>query len=109
MLAGSLVGVSTLEQHFDMNDMVPKDSYIRGYYTSLRHFSKTRNGMASYAFFRDMDQSDRGVQQQMLQFVDELAETGAIAAVPTKLGRSHFLACSANLEHSSLICNVLVR
>lgn len=91
LLAGSIKACSQLEQHFDMNDMVPQDSYLRAYYSSIRQYSKTRNGVASYAFFRDVDQSDKDVQGQMMQFLDDLSETGAIAAPPVNFWLHDFL------------------
>ncbi|CAB9522284.1 Pick C1-like protein 1 [Seminavis robusta] len=91
LLGVSLFFITRLEQHFDMNDMVPHDSYLRGYYSSLKHYSNTRNGIASYAFFRDIDQSDPQVQTEMLQFVDELADGGAIASYPANCWLPDFL------------------
>ena len=91
VLAGSIYATTTLTQHFDVNDMVPHDSYMRGYYNSLSSYATARTGLPSYAFFRDVDQSDPLVQEQMIQFVNDLAEHGAIAKQPTECWLIDFL------------------
>lgn len=91
VLAGSIYAATTLTQHFDVNDMVPHDSYMRGYYNSLSSYATARTGLPSYAFFRDVDQSDPLVQEQMIQFVNDLAEQGAIAGEPKEFWLTAFL------------------
>jgi predicted RND superfamily exporter protein len=87
----SLYFTTQMTQHFDMNNMVPHDSYLRDYYSSLKEYSATRNGISSYAFFRDIDQSQPEVQFQMLQFIDDLADKGAIASSPANFWLHDFL------------------
>ena len=101
LLAGSIYATTTLTQYFDLNDMVPHDSYMRGYYTSLKSFAKERTGLPSYAFFRDIDHSDAFVQQQMIQFVDDLAANGAIAARPANFWLRDFLEFANETETTS--------
>ena len=91
LLVVSVYFTAQMTQEFDMNDMVPHDSYLRGYYSSLKQYSKTRNGIPSYVFFRDLDQSQPEVQYHMLQFVDDLADKGAIASHPTNFWLQDFL------------------
>jgi len=101
LLIGSIYAASTLTQYFDLNDMVPHDSYMRGYYDSLETFAPRRNGISSYAFFRNVDQADPEVQQQMLEFVDDLAENGAIAGRPVNFWLRDFLEYSNTTELSA--------
>lgn len=82
LLAGSTYSASQLRQYFNLNDLVPHDSYLRKYYNSLKTYAKSSDGLASYAYFRDMNQSDPDVQQQMIQFTEDLADQGAIAWPP---------------------------
>ena len=91
LLAGSTYSASQLRQYFDLNELVPQDSYLTAYYTSLKRYGTTRTGLPSLAYFTGLNQSDPIVQVQMTSFLDELVESKAIAAPPTNFWLSDFL------------------
>ncbi|CAB9516753.1 Pick C1-like protein 1 [Seminavis robusta] len=81
VLATSLIAATRLKQEFNYIDMVPNDSYLKDYFTAIDDYT-VRNGLYVYVFFRDVDQSDPDVQQQMLDYIDDLNDSDAIAHYP---------------------------
>lgn len=66
-----------LKQEFDFTKMVPKDSYVKGFYDTL--FAHTsQGGENSMAYFRDVDQSDPSIQRQMEAYLDDLIQYGHV-------------------------------
>ncbi|CAB9506139.1 Pick C1-like protein 1 [Seminavis robusta] len=60
-----------LKQEFNVEDYTPADSYLRGTLYSLDQYYSLTKPLEVY--FRDVDQSDPEMQQQMRDYVDELA------------------------------------
>ena len=73
----SIYFATKLEQQFDFTDTVPHDSYLKAYYSSLSRYTET-SGVHSNAYFRDVDQSDPAIQQQMLAYMDDLIADGNV-------------------------------
>ena len=73
----SIYFATKLEQQFDFTDTVPHDSYLKKYYSSLSSYTETA-GVYSNAYFRDVDQSDPAIQQQMLAYLDNLITDGNV-------------------------------
>ena len=81
IIFGSMLYCATqLTQEFDYIDMVPKDSYLRGYFGAIDDFSQ--KGIYPYVFFRDVDQSDPIIQDQMQAYIDDLTASSAISEMP---------------------------
>jgi Patched family len=81
LLSVSLIAATKLKQEFNYIDMVPADSYLKDYMLALDDYTN-RNGLYVYVFFRDVDQSSPEVRQQMLDYVDDLTDSKAIAHYP---------------------------
>ena len=100
LLGVSLYYTTQLTQFFDLNDMVPQDSYLKGYFTSLSKYAKNRTGLPSYAFFRNIDHSDPAMREQMVEFVDQLVKSGSIVSPPTHFwinDFNNFIASNTNM------------
>ena len=106
LLATSTYYTTQLTQYFDLNDMVPHDSYLRGYHNSLSRYAQARTGLASYAFFRGLNHSDPGVQHQMFEFVDELTVSGSIESSPVNFWLRDFLEFTNGTESNTAISNL---
>ncbi|CAB9508257.1 Pick C1-like protein 1 [Seminavis robusta] len=76
--AASIYFATKLDQEFDFTALVPADSYLKEYYDSLDDYTKV-TGMMTQAYFKDVDQGDRNIQKQMVQYIDELVATGEVA------------------------------
>lgn len=72
---------SGLRQEFNYIEILPSDSYALGFYDAVKAYS-VRSPVLPYAYFRNVDQSDEHVQQQMQEYIDELVETDAIIHSP---------------------------
>ena len=59
-----------MEQHFNVAEYMAKDSYLTNIFSSLDDYSSVVRPMGVY--FRFVDQMDAEVQQQMIDYVDEL-------------------------------------
>lgn len=66
-----------LQQEFDFVDAVPNDSYLKNFYGALDSYT-TMDGVYGYAYFRNADQSHPWIQQQMLDYLDDLVATGQV-------------------------------
>jgi predicted RND superfamily exporter protein len=74
---GSIYCATQLDQDFDFTDMVPKDSFLKTYYTSLDTYSD-RSSLIIQAYFRFVDQGDPEIQEQMNTFITELVASGEV-------------------------------
>ena len=68
--AANCYSASLMHQEFNVADYVPKDSYLKNVFDSLDQYCSVVRPMAVY--FRNVNQSDPGIQKQMVQYVDEL-------------------------------------
>jgi hypothetical protein len=74
LLAGSISGATKLHQKFDFTELVPHDSYLQGFYKAAREYNQV--GLYTYAFFRDVDQSDPEIQDKMEAYIEDLVSQG---------------------------------
>lgn len=70
-LAGCAYSASLLEQDFKVRDFVPSDSYATDFLDAIELY--TNSVMRMSVFFRHVDQEDEEMQDQMLQYLDDLA------------------------------------
>jgi Niemann-Pick C1 protein len=75
------ISTSHLRQSFSFTDVLPTDSYISAFFHALTDYS-VRAGINPAAYFRDVDQSDPSIQDQMETFVNELVTIDAIEHQP---------------------------
>jgi predicted RND superfamily exporter protein len=81
ILAACAVSTTQLKQAFDFTEVLPADSYVTPFVNAFDDFS-VRTLVDPDVFFRFVDQSDVSVQDQMLQFVDDLVGIQAIVEEP---------------------------
>jgi hypothetical protein len=74
VLGGSIYNATQLRQEFDFTELVPRDSYLKRYYNAWERYSNV--GLYVHAIFRDVDQSDPVVQEQMEKYVNDLVTKG---------------------------------
>ncbi|CAB9506448.1 Pick C1-like protein 1 [Seminavis robusta] len=81
----ALVGVciystTLLKQEFKPADFLPQVSYAMDFLDAMDLYTNRKLGVAAY--FRDVDQSDPQVQQQMIDYINDLAALPQIQAMP---------------------------
>lgn len=81
LLVGSALSVTNLTQEFKFTDVLPADSYLTDF-QNARDAYRTRGVIAPYVYFRFVDQSLPEIQEQMLVYVDELANMSTVAGLP---------------------------
>jgi len=64
---------TSLRQDFDVIELLPNDSYLASYYKAQRAYASTQQ-LSIGVFFRNVDQSDPDIQQQMNDYVDQLVD-----------------------------------
>lgn len=79
-LGFAMYSATLLEQEFKAEEIVPEDSYVKGFLYGVNTYSV--QVIAVGAYFRDVDQSDSQIQTQMLDYVSELAELEQIGEEP---------------------------
>jgi len=81
---------SLFKQEFNVTEMLPSDSYAKAYMAASDKFGQ-RGWIVPSAYFRNVDQSDPDVQQQMEHYIDELVnKTEAISSQPPLFWLRHF-------------------
>ena len=68
--AACCYSATLLEQHFDMNDYVADTSFLKTAYGNIGKYSSIVREMQVY--FRNVDQTSPEVQQQMINYVNDL-------------------------------------
>jgi len=102
--AVSIYFVTELEQQFNYTDLVPQDSYVKGFYDSLQLYMDNP-GLPVDVFFRDVDQSDPDIQNQMQAYLDDLIKNGG-AVEPVYFWLWDFKEYSASRETDGLFKNM---
>jgi Niemann-Pick C1 protein len=70
-----------LEQAFEFTDVLPSGSYVADFFEALDDYS-ARSSTTPGVYFRNVDQSDPAVQDQMEKYVNELITIEAIVEQP---------------------------
>jgi predicted RND superfamily exporter protein len=81
VVAGSAYSTSKLKQEFKFTDVVPKGSYVSAFFEAYNDYT-FRSAVVPYAYFRDVDQSDEMVQNEMEQFIADLVAIESIEREP---------------------------
>lgn len=76
ILGGSIYSATQLHQQFDFTQLVPKDSFLKGYFHAWKDYSNV--GLYTMGIFRFVDQSDPSIQDQMEQYVNDLVKEGPV-------------------------------
>jgi len=70
-----------LEQAFKPTDLVPDDSYVKNFVYAQENFNAQK--VPINLFFRNIDQSNPKVQEQMMQYVDDMVALDEFESPPT--------------------------
>jgi len=82
LLAGCAYSASKLTQEFDFTDVVPSDSYVTDFWDSFQEYTP-QSGIRPEVYFRDVDQSDPSVQDQMEAYINDLVGLEQVERQPT--------------------------
>lgn len=80
---------SKFKQEFNVTEMLPTDSYAKAYLEASDKYGQ-RGWIVPSAYFRNVDQSDPEVQQQMEDYVNDLVDIDAITTQPPLFWLRHF-------------------
>ena len=69
-----------LKQEFDIKDLFPKGSYATKALTTMNKFQERT--VSIEIIFRDINQSDPDIQQQMIDFIDDITALAPFGAPP---------------------------
>lgn len=72
---------SQLTQDFDVVDVLPSDSYVIDFLDAREDYTE-RSAIAPFAYFRDVDQSQAAVREEMVAYVDGLVAMETIPERP---------------------------
>merc|ERR1711982_280055 len=67
-----------MNQDFKLQSLLPSDSYLHHYFNVTQAYSERSIGPNVY--FRNVDQSDVEVQNQMIDYIDELSKVKCFGA-----------------------------
>lgn len=81
LTVASAVSATKLKEEFKMADVVPEDSYILRFFDSFEEYGQ-RGKLMPIAYFRNVDQSDELVQQEMENFINDLVDMKQIEHQP---------------------------
>ena len=71
-----------IQQYFDFTEILPKDSYIQGWWDAYNDLNGN-NGVRAGIYFRDVDFSKDATRQAMYSYVNELVEMPYCGRYPT--------------------------
>ena len=71
-----------IQQYFDFTEILPKDSYIQGWWDAYNDLNGN-NGVRAGIYFRDVDFFKDATRQAMYSYVNELVEMPYCGRYPT--------------------------
>lgn len=80
MFCGFTYSATLLKQDFSFYDLLPSASSTRSYLSSLENYGGVNGDVSLY--FRGLNQSDLDVQDQMIDFIDQIASIDHIELKP---------------------------
>lgn len=80
---------SLLEQQFSFTSVLPRDSYLKDLLDGREAYTNKGN-IVPGIYFRDVDQADPVIQDQMFQFIEDLVATEQISSAPEFFWLSDF-------------------
>jgi len=72
--------LSLMTQEFSPTELVPSDSVIKGFFTSMQSYSNRY--IKPYIVFRFVDQSDLEIQEQMIDFIEDITDIPGFGEAP---------------------------
>ena len=80
MFVACVISATSLEHIFDFTELLPDDSYVLMFYDAYDGFTEDGAVFAG-VFFRDVDQTDSAIQDQMIDYYERLTEQEDIEAI----------------------------
>jgi Niemann-Pick C1 protein len=71
LLCAGAISVSQLTQSFSFTDVLPNDSYLTDFFDALDDYTD-RSSISPQVYFRNVDQSDKNIQEQMESYISDL-------------------------------------
>ena len=87
-----------LRVNFDFRSVLPSDSYVNGFYEALNAYSNGR-GPEPYIYFRNVNQSDPEIWEQMEAYVDAVVGIDAVTKPPFRFWLRDYKEFVANNEY----------
>lgn len=81
LFAASLLSTLQMQLYFDFLSVLPKNSYVRRFYTASNLYTNSQ-GPDPMIYFRNVDQSDPTVWEQMETYVDDICSMDAVSRPP---------------------------
>ena len=81
LFAASMLSTLQMQIYFDFLSVLPKDSYVRRFYTTSSLYTNSQ-GPDPMIYFRNVDQSDPKVWEQMETYVDEICSMDSVSQPP---------------------------
>ena len=81
LLVGNIFSTLELKQEFQFTDVVPTGSYVTGFWDNFDLWTDS-SGVRPVVYFRDVDQSDPAIRQQMVDYVKDLVAMEEISQPP---------------------------
>jgi len=81
LLGGCAYSASNLTQEFRFTDVVPSGSYVTDFWDAFRLYTE-QTGIDPEVYFRDVDQSDPAIQEQMDEYVNDLVALKQVSYQP---------------------------
>jgi Niemann-Pick C1 protein len=71
LLCAGAISASQLTQSFSFTDVLPSDSYLADFFDALDDYTD-RSSISPEVYFRNVDQSDKNIQEQMESYINDL-------------------------------------
>jgi Niemann-Pick C1 protein len=71
LLCAGAISASNLTQSFSFTDVLPNDSYLTDFFDALDDYTD-RSSISPLIYFRNVDQSDKNIQEQMESYINDL-------------------------------------
>jgi Niemann-Pick C1 protein len=71
LLCAGAISASNLTQSFSFTDVLPNDSYLADFFDALDDYTD-RSSISPQVYFRNVDQSDMNIQEQMESYINDL-------------------------------------
>ena len=88
LLGCCIYSATLLTQEFKVGDFVPQDSYLKDVAFSLVNYASVVRPIAVY--FRDVDQTDPAMQEQMVKYVNDLEKLEEVSSIEVNASQSGF-------------------
>lgn len=101
---GLSFSTSQMTQDFDPKDLLPGDSYLKDLWDALDDYQE-RSGAIPFAYFRYVNQSLPGIQNDMEKYIDEIATLESVEEPPEEFWLRDFKVFNGTLSDTDRPAN----